>query len=270
MQSWLPWQRHDLRLRGGAEVAAAPNAAPSRPPDCRSHIPLLHTPQMLALLLRRPLADRSSLLPAAARGFAARAGHAPGSGPPASAGGIPGVEHIVAVASGKGGVGKSTTAGGQRLACVHKWAVAAMGIAAVESRAPAVSPPPCPARSQPGGRAGAAAGPAGGPAGRGCLRPLHPPHDGPQGQAAGGRRCGGGHGRRAGALFGAATSAALLPPPPLAHSCRNMLHACTTCPRREDDPAGQPRGGLHVHGVPDGGRCGGGVAGPHGAPRRES
>jgi ATP-binding protein involved in chromosome partitioning len=53
-------------------------------------------------------ADRPSGKPAAAPGGAAAGGHAPGGRPVLQ--GIKAVKHIVAVASGKGGVGKSTTA----------------------------------------------------------------------------------------------------------------------------------------------------------------
>ena len=67
---------------------------------------------MLAAVLRRSLqgAEPSvALLPALlARNYAAQAGPSAGA---ANKLGIPGVQHIVPVASGKGGVGKSTTAG---------------------------------------------------------------------------------------------------------------------------------------------------------------
>ena len=76
---------------------------------------------MAATLLRQA---EPQLLPALARAFAAQAGHGAAAAarggqrqvPPGrlAGGSIPGVQHIVAVASGKGGVGKSTTAGEER------------------------------------------------------------------------------------------------------------------------------------------------------------
>ena len=64
--------------------------------------------RLLARALLRELTAAQPVCAAAAlwRGLATR------QGPPVARLGIPGVSHIIAVASGKGGVCKSTTAGG--------------------------------------------------------------------------------------------------------------------------------------------------------------